>query len=607
MRGRDAGSEADAVVRLLPQLIPAGVLLTDDPDGAVRLLGAALSEPRALDSADDAWGALAHQALRRPRWAGEQIIESLPTDARADDDAGLAEALRTLPERARAAAVLHLVAGLPPAALGAAGPEVGAAVGRLREEVFARDEQERRDRARNAALYRRPGAAPAPDEQPPALPERLTRLAAGRPLPSTAAGTISARVTAVRLARRRRRLRVASGAVAAALLLALTPLLPHRAGTPPATTVYGGPTRGSLAGDEEFLSAARDLPWAGAPGALRSRRVVFAGDVPGARWALVAAGGTPSRPASTAWFRGSRGASPDRLALQSVRIGPDPAAPVSMVSPATGALVAVGAPGDRFLMSARPYVDVSGSVSRSFWPVPTSRGVAVVGLPPVPDSPVSAVRLQVVRDGSRHSVPPPTAVGEPGALPVDPPISRLRPSQPTDGDAAVWPRLRTLLGQLGESPDVTPVTALWSGDLPGPNHRPTRLTVLAAGQPSGAFVVTTPYGYATDPSGRIGSSWCGTGVLPAGLPLDQRVVAFRCDLSDLAARREIFRFLVVVAPRSSTSVRLLDDQGVALHEQPLADGVAVVRSPGDVTRVVVTTADGERSEATPLADADLAG
>jgi hypothetical protein len=164
-----------------------------------------------------------------------------------------------------------------------------------------------------------------------------------------------------------------------------------------------------------------------------------------------------------------------------------------------------------------------------------------------------------------------------------------------------------VLGQLGEPIGNTPVTALWSGDLPGPNDQPARLTVVAIQQPSGAFVVTTPYGYAADPSGRVGSSWCGTGVLPAGLPLELRVVAVQCDLSDLTVDREISRFLVVVGPRTATSMQLLDDSGAVLRERPLDDGVAVVRSPGAVAEVSVTTADGGTTSAIPLADSDLAG
>jgi hypothetical protein len=120
-------------------------------------------------------------------------------------------------------------------------------------------------------------------------------------------------------------------------------------------------------------------------------------------------------------------------------------------------------------------------------------------------------------------------------------------------------------------------------------------------------VVTAPFSYAADATGRTGSSWCATGVLPAGPALDQRVVAVRCDLSDLTIRSEISRFLVVIGPRSAASVRLLDDHGAVLSEHPLDDGVAVIRSPGEVAEVAVTTAEGGSATAIPFVDADLAG
>lgn len=162
-------------------------------------------------------------------------------------------------------------------------------------------------------------------------------------------------------------------------------------------------------------------------------------------------------------------------------------------------------------------------------------------------------------------------------------------------------------GQLGEFPADAPVTALWSGELPGPYDRPTRLTILAVEQPSGALVLTAPFGYAADGSGRSGSSWCATGVLPAGIPRDERVVAVLCDLSDLTVRGEIFRFLVVVAPRAADPVRLLDGEGAVLSEHALADGIAVIRSPGTVAEVAVSTAGGVTSTGTPLVDSGLVG
>ncbi|HEV7186359.1 MAG TPA: hypothetical protein VGN28_00550 [Blastococcus sp.] len=601
MRQRDVDTTEMAVGRLLPRLTPTAVLMTDDPGSAVGLLSRVLSEPQALDSPEDAMQALARFAVRPPRWASEQVIESRQATGWADEDTALAEALRALPDRESAAVVLRLVAGVGPAATD--GP-----VADLRSDLARRDEEQERERSRAAALFRRPGSTP--DPAPPArdLTERLALLAAGRPLPETAPATITAAIGAARRTRRGRRLSLAAVVLVAAVLAALVPLLPRAPVPPPPASVYAGPTRGSLAGDEDFLRAIRESGWELAAETTGSRRVVFAGDVPGGRWALLAAGGSPSRPATTAWFTGPVGASPDRMALLTVRVAPDPAEPVSVTDPASGALVVIAAAGDRIRVSDRPEVDAGGTLRRRFRAVPSSRGAAVVGLTPVPRARLSAVRVHVTRRDRQLDVHEPTVVADPGAPPVDVTVSSLRsPSPSAVVDAAVAPRLRAVLGQLGQPVRDTAVTSLWSGELPGPNDQPARLTVLAVPQTSGAVVVTTPYSYAADHAGRTGSSWCGTGVLLAGIPLPQRVVAVQCDLSDLAADREISRFLVVVAPPSATSVRLLDDSGAVLRELALDDGVAVVRSPGHVAQVDVTTADGGTSSTVPLADTDLTG
>jgi hypothetical protein len=391
----------------------------------------------------------------------------------------------------------------------------------------------------------------------------------------------------------------------AGLLVALVPLLPEQSRAMP--TVFGEATRGALTGDPDFVTAMAEAPWPGAPGAADSRRVVFAADIPGGRWALVAAGGSRSRPAAIAWFTGPSGASADRMTLSLVRTAPDPAVPVSLTDPATGALVVVGMPGDRISVSTRPEVDADGSVHRSYRTVHSSRGVAVVGMPPVPGAAESSARLRVDRDHRRLDVPLPAVLlhvaGSSGLVSVNPRMG----TAPYLENVAVQTRLRSMLGQLGEVPTATPVTAVWSGELPGAHDRPTLVSVLAVAQPSGAYVVTAPFSYAADATGRSGSSWCATGVLPAGPPLDQRVVAVRCDLSDLTIRSEISRFLIVVAPRTAAAVRLLDADGDELSRYPLHDGVAVIRSPGDVAEVSVPTAAGSSATAVPLVDADLAG
>jgi hypothetical protein len=179
MRARDAAGAADAVSRVLPHLAPSAVLMTDSPDDAVGLLCRALSVPHALDSPADAVRALARTSVER-RWLAEQVIESLPPTAPAEDDVALADALRSLPPHARATVVLHLIAGLPFTT------EADAAEAALREDLARRDETERRERAQATLLFRRPGSPPDPRRLappcrdgcacwPPAVRSRLRR------------------------------------------------------------------------------------------------------------------------------------------------------------------------------------------------------------------------------------------------------------------------------------------------------------------------------------------------------------------------------------------------------------------------------------------------
>jgi DNA-directed RNA polymerase specialized sigma24 family protein len=610
-----------AVGRALQPLAPVAVLLTDDGVTAEHLLATALSARRALEDPDTALRALVHG---RPAASDRRrVIETLgaPDRGAADEDAALAAALSGLSGRARAAVVLWAVTGLSGADLArvlggdpeTVAAETAAALEQLRDELARLDRSARRERAEYAALYRAPGSTPT---EPPAgdvdLPDRLGRLAARRRLPGTTTSRLAEQLLGRRRDRRRGGLRALAAAVALGTLAAATlALRPDPLSTPtPTVSAYAGATRGSLATDDAFLRAVRTFSWPGSLGAPSpgTRRVVFAGDLPGGggRWVLMSTGGNPSAPAAVAWFTGPTGATPDDLELFSTRAHPDPALPLALTSPATGGLVVVTAPGDRVQVSLRPQIAGDGSVGRTFLPLPTIRGVAVASLPPVVGATATSVRLTVDRAGVPVPAPVPAVVIDGSTPPAPLQLSRLRAQPaPALGDLAVEPQVRDVWGQLGLPARTAAVTLLWAGDLPGPNDRPARLTVAAIEQPSGAVVVTAPFGYAADPSGRAGSSWCGTGVLPAGEPLDQRVVVVPCDISDGTADPEISRFLVVVAARTATTVQLLDESGALLSEHPLQDGVAVVRSPGDVSRVLVTGADGGTSAGTPLLDTEL--
>jgi hypothetical protein len=200
--------------------------------------------------------------------------------------------------------------------------------------------------------------------EPTQLSERLHRLA-----DTTAPPPRDDLVDAVVTRHRERRQQGAAVVAVAALVATVAVLVPHLLTRSPASgpapaattptssgaTVLAGSARGSLAGDTAFVDAVRGLSWtapedasAGGPAdpPLDSRSVVFAGDVPGGRWALVAAPDSKTGRLAAMWFLGPAGASPADLRPVSRLAGIHEGTPVTLDDAATGTLVVVAAPGD---------------------------------------------------------------------------------------------------------------------------------------------------------------------------------------------------------------------------------------------------------------------
>ncbi|WP_448608177.1 hypothetical protein [Geodermatophilus sp. URMC 60] len=208
-----------------------------------------------------------------------------------------------------------------------------------------------------------------------ALRERLTALADATAPPPRA--DLAAVVERRHRARRRQQLRLGAVAVAVgAAVAAGQALVPDGPSAEPATAVAeapvvrdlpasgGGSAHGSLAGDADFVEAVRQLPWSdrrvGAAGPPPpGSQVVFAGDVPGGRWALVARPlpvppplldddelerelGTGS--VALAWFAGPPGAEPDELRLRVAPVVTDRLLPAALWDVATGTLGVVAPP-----------------------------------------------------------------------------------------------------------------------------------------------------------------------------------------------------------------------------------------------------------------------
>ncbi|SNS78356.1 hypothetical protein SAMN04488107_3773 [Geodermatophilus saharensis] len=251
--------------------------------------------------------------------------------------------------------------------------------------------------------------------------EALDRLAAeaGPPRGADAADA------AVTLARRQRRTRAAwaAGALAVALLGAAAPAVLPDAGPVPGETAGGQhtqqaapalpdlPTRGSLAGDEDFVAGVAAIDWSGPLGrdgaVLRppesSRHVAFAGELPdGRRWALVT--GEDEGQLLHAWFGGPAGAAPDELALIAPpeRSGRGATVAVLDTTGAQPVLVVVTRPFDGARYSPGTVRLGDGSIGRVWTELPGDDGVLVAEVP-APVHPGSEV-VDLLRDGSRTSL-----------------------------------------------------------------------------------------------------------------------------------------------------------------------------------------------------------
>ncbi len=468
------------------------------------------------------------------------------------------------------------------------------------------------------------------------LTDRLTRLAECTAPPPRA--DLARTVVTRHRARRRQTIGLTAVAAAVAAVVAVVPValegsgpgvVPAPGPAAPAVLsagVLAGPTRGSLAGDAAFLEGVRQRPWSDPAGtgvpdpAVADRHVVFAGDVAGARWALVAGPNTPQPPplvddpqletdlgalGSTVvtWFVGPPGATPEQMVAQDVPRAVDPSLPLAYADSGTGAVVVVAAPGDVVSVSDRPEVAADGSTSRTWTEVEAPDGIALLARAPSLLGSDPAFRYRVVRNGVElvATGPDTRSVESQATRELDVTWLRERPPAAA-GDAMGTLEMASLLARTGLPADAVPFTVLWAGDVPAPTAGTARVTVFTATFPSGAVYVGTAVGVALEDGS--GGYTCGSQLRPAGD--SDGVVAAVCDVTDTSADSPVLPSLVVVAPPGAASVRLLDGTGGVLGESPLDDGVAVVAAPDGLASVETLDASGAGVERTaPLGEAVL--
>ena len=371
--------------------------------------------------------------------------------------------------------------------------------------------------------------------------------------------------------------------------------------------VLGAPTRGSLAGDRSFVDAVRRLPWPAVadepvpPQA--SRRVVFAGEVPGGRWALVV--GVRAGVLDGAWFTGPPSATPDRLTGQQITAQLDAGNPAALIGARAGALVVVAAPGDVVTVSDRPDVAADGRVTRTYRTVADPGGLAVAALVPseLPDSTATTVR--VLRNGTPLAG---TATEYLADATDAPPVAihYLRGTPPRSGGQVAEAEAQQLLGRLGLPLRTVDVTALWVGFIPRPGGVSGAAAIVGVTVPSGAVVVGADWLVLVQSADYYVHGRCGQGILPAGAPVSRRVTALTCDFqSGGGVLLEEYHetpggSLVVVGPEALARVRTYTGGGTLLQEYRATDGVVVAPLPLGVDSVEGLTAGGTGLGRVPL-------
>ena len=579
----DAGLR-ELVLAERPGLLETALLLTGDPVRAEDVVQEALTAGhRRRPATGDRPAALLREvvhAARRRRGglrAGEQLVGSAPAEL-PPDEAALADALDELPWPVRAAVVLRVHEQRP-------ADWTSAVLGRPTEDV----QRDVRDGA--ARLVAAAGISPES-----ALADRLAWLAQ-RPIRWELDADEAVEDVLRRARSRRRRTAVLAVALAAAVAGAgfvvavredprpsavpADPTATDRA-RPPQAPVLTTPTRGSLAGDEEFLEALRREAWEPVPAGDRPD-VVYAEDTVSGRVALLV--GTVDGELRGVWLTGPVGAAPaDLEPYLTRRVARSQPLALSVDGGGSASVVVVAGRDDSVEVSPRLTVDASGAATRTYRPVATAQGIAI--LPVAGPSEVAATSVRVVRDEqvvyrSPIETPAPPAAAD-GS--VEPPAP-LRPVDTRADRRLLAAALTELAVPLGlPADDLTP-QVIWSGTLPRTSGL-GRVAVLAARAPGGGILLTA--------HGQVGdlSIPCGVAAVPAATLVRGVVVARACDAS--AGSEEAFdrSWLVVTAPPEAVRAELLDERGRVLDESALDRGSGIGRTPGGAVTVRVRDGNG---------------
>lgn len=373
----------------------------------------------------------------------------------------------------------------------------------------------------------------------------------------------------------------------------------------------GLPTRGSLADDTDFLEGVRHLPWGGPPDGeppVQSRHVVFASDIYGQRWALIA-GTLDDGTVTTIWFFGPEGADADELAAGTAISAVTPEMPLTAVhadNPGL-ALVVVTAPGDVVEISRRVEIDSTGSISRTYEPLDNVDGIVITTIDAISGG--IGVSVQVTRDGRRLFRGDPIiqsgGVGPPpcsAACGFEAPTLDSIDFDDPRGMAALVPDPHYIASGFASlaAPIARPINdlapaLLFAGSVPATPGWEATAIVVAITLPSGATAVnSTVIESQIDQDGAILSVAGAMYVQPAGL-LDIAGLALRVPSPNRGpASAATPRSLMILAPAPYTGARPLGLRDAQAGPNiALDDGVAVIPDLGSTIQFELVTPSGD--------------
>ena len=391
---------------------------------------------------------------------------------------------------------------------------------------------------------------------------------------------------------RRRRVAMTAAGVAAALVLVGLPTLASgwlpdelvgesaapssRSSSAPLPSQLDLPTRGSLAGDEDVLAGIRALSWVpeGAESfppevelpdpAVEDRKVVFAGDVPGGRVALVMAYTDDNRLVQ-AWFIGRKGAGPGQLELATTPSDASRQQPVALLSapdPASddAVLVLVAQPGDQAEVRIGREVTASGETRELWEPMQLDDGAGGLALGRPMVMPPS-LEVRITRPGRSTEVFAQFQFSDETAVSLPAPLEAVADPRGllggADPDELRW-SLENLVSQYGVPADELRPMLLFAGPVVAGST--TSVVLVGVTFPSGA--TTTSLGIFWGPDdGGMALTTVASDPTPAGVALLDQLIAIATTNA-----------VVVSAPSAGVTAEVYREDGTLLTTVPLTDG-----------------------------------